>query len=67
MARLLLTDFDTSVALVVPYSQETDLILADRPEGATRVTVSINGATSQTLLVQETAAQIRRREVICQF
>jgi hypothetical protein len=67
MARLLLTDFHTNEPLAVPYTQQTDLMLTDQPYGATRVVVSQNGMSTRTLLVQETPAQIRRREDICLF
>ena len=67
MARLLLTDFHTSEPLAVPYTQQTDLMLTDQPHGATRVVVTQNGTPRRTLLVQETSAQIRRREDICLF
>lgn len=67
MARLLLTDFHTNAAVEVPYSSDIDLILTDQPQGATRVVVARNGSPGQTLVVQETPAQIRRREDICLF
>jgi len=67
LARLLLTDFYTKVAVEVPYSSDIDLILMDQPQGATKVVVARNGAPGQTLVVKETPAQIRRREDICLF
>lgn len=67
MARLLLTDFHTNEPLAVPYTPQTDLTLTDQPHGATRVVVAENGRPWETLVVQETSAQIRRREDICLF
>ncbi|MEQ5796390.1 hypothetical protein LZ686_17310 [Paracoccus sp. NFXS7] len=67
MARLLLTDFHTNEPLAVPYTPQTDLTLTDQPHGATRVVVVQNGTPRKTFLVQETPAQIRRREDICLF
>ena len=67
MARLLLTDFHTNEPLAVPYTPQTDLTLTDQPHGATRVIVAENGMPCETLLVQETPAQIRRQEDICLF
>lgn len=67
MARLLLTDYLTEAAFELPYSSEVDLTLTDQPEGATKVVLARNGTPEQTLFVQETPTQIRRREDICLF
>lgn len=67
MAQLLLTDYETSLPVVVPYHDQTDIQLSPQSRGPTMVAVHVNGTRCQTLAVWETPDQIRRREAICQF